>query len=343
MTLRRLAISPLVFILACASSAPPAPPPQASPTPVEPPPAPVVAEAPAAPGPITVDVFTAPDEAGAVNSYLVQNDRELIVVDGQMVVPAAQGLVEKIKATKKTPKAFFLTHAHPDHYFGFHALQQAFPGVPVYATAGVKAEFDGTAKGTLEAMKGMLGAAAPTDVAKVTLLEGALELGGEKLEVTELKGGEHSVSAIVRIPSIKAVLAGDNLYASVHNWMKECDGKTWIGHLEEWKKGDAATTYYPGHGAAKGGAELLDANIAYIRGFEAEVAKAKGKDEAALVADAKKLVLAKFLTHRAPQFLDWTMADYLKCSRPAKGAKAAAAPAKAAAAPAKAAAAPAKK
>ncbi|MBM4376827.1 MAG: MBL fold metallo-hydrolase [Deltaproteobacteria bacterium] len=329
MVLRLLALSPLAFVFACAASQPPAPPPQASATPVEPPPAPVVA-APAAPGPITVDVFTAPDEASAVNSYLVQNDRELIVVDGQMVVPAAQGLVEKIKATKKAPKAFFLTHAHPDHYFGFHALQQAFPGAPVYATAGVKAEFDGAAKGTLEPMKGMLGAAAPTDIAKVTLLEGALELGGEKLEVIELNGGEHSVSAIVRIPSIKAVLAGDHLYASVRNWMKVCDGKTWIGHLEEWKKGDAATTYYPGHGAARGGADLLDANIACIQGFEAEVAKAKGKDEAALVADAMKLALAKFPTHRAPQFLDWTMADYLKCSRPAKGGKAAA-PAKSAA------------
>lgn len=318
MKIRALSFVPAVLALACSASPPPAPPPQASATPVEPPPTEAKVEPKAAPGPITVEVFTAPDEAGAVNSYLVQNDQELIVVDGQMVVPAAQALVEKIKATKKTPKAFFLTHAHPDHYFGFHALQQAFPGVPVYATAGVKAEFDGAAKPTLDAMKGMLGAAAPTGVATVTALEGSLELGGEKLEVTELKGGEHGVSAVVRIGSIKAVLAGDHLYNGVHNWMKECDGKTWVGHLEEWKKGDPATVYYPGHGAGKGGAELLDANIAYIQGFQAEVAKAKGKDESARVADAKRLVLAKFPTHKAPQFLDWTMADYLKCSQPAK-------------------------
>jgi glyoxylase-like metal-dependent hydrolase (beta-lactamase superfamily II) len=322
MKLRLLSLSPAFLAVACASSAPPAPPPQPSATPV----APVVAkvEAPPAPGPITIDAFTAPDDGGAVNSYLVQNDRELIVVDGQMVVPTAQALVEKIKATKKTPKAFFLTHAHPDHFLGFYVLQQAFPGVPLYATAGVKAEFDAAAKPTLEGMKGMLGAAAPAGTATVTLLEGALELGGEKLEVVELKGGEHGVSAIVRVPSLKAVLAGDNVYNNVHNWMKDCDGKTWIGHLESWKQGDTATVYYPGHGAAKGGgAELLDANIAYIQGFEAEVAKAKGKDDAAVVADAKKLVLAKFPSHRGPQFLDWTMADYLKCSKAAaKAAKA---------------------
>jgi glyoxylase-like metal-dependent hydrolase (beta-lactamase superfamily II) len=323
MNLRLLVLATAVLAPACASSAAPTPPPQASALPVEPAPTATAAATttPAAPGPITLQVFTAPEEAGAVNSILVQNDRELIVVDGQLVVPAAQALVDTIKATKKTPKAFFLTHAHPDHYFGFYVLQQAFPGVPVYATAGVKAEFDAAAKGTLEAMKGMLGAAAPADVAKVTLLEGALELGGEKLEVSELKGGEHGVSAIVRVPSLKAVLAGDNLYSNVHNWMKECDAATWLGHLEAWKKNDAATVYYPGHGAGKGGTELLDANIAYIQGFEAEVAKAKGKDEAAIVADAKKLVLAKFPGYAAKQFLDWTMADYVKCKRPAPAAK----------------------
>ncbi|MBM4358652.1 MAG: MBL fold metallo-hydrolase [Deltaproteobacteria bacterium] len=248
---------------ACSSSPPPAPPPQATATPVEPAPTAKV-EAPPAPGPITIDVFTAPEEAGAVNSVIVQNDRELIVIDGQLVVPVTQALVDKIKASKKTPNAFFLTHAHPDHYFGFYVLQQAFPGVPLYATAGVKAEFEGAAKPTLEGMKGMLGAGAPADVAKVTLLEGALELGGEKLEVSELKGGEHGLSAIVSVPSLKAVIAGDNLYSNVHNWMKECDAATWIGHLETWKKNDPATVYYPGHGAGKGGAELLDANIAYL-------------------------------------------------------------------------------
>lgn len=327
MSLRIPATIAILCITACAPAAPPAPPSLPGPMPIEPS-ASVPAEA-AAPSAITIEAFTAPDEAGAVNSYLVQTDKELIVVDGQMIVPVAQALVDKIKATKKTPKAFFLTHAHPDHYFGFHALQQAFPGVPLYATAGVKAEFDGAAKPTLEAMKGMLGAAAPTGVAEVTVLEGPLELGGEKLEITELKGGEHGISAIVRIPSLNAVLAGDNLYSNVHNWMKECDGQTWIGHLEAWKKNDPATVYYPGHGAGKGGVELLDANIAYIRGFEAEVAKAKGKDEAARVDDAKKLVLAKFPGHAGKQFLDWTMADYLKCKSPAAAsATAASKPAK---------------
>jgi glyoxylase-like metal-dependent hydrolase (beta-lactamase superfamily II) len=273
-------------------------------------------------GTLAIDLFTAPDDTGAVNSYLIEGDKELIVVDGQLVVPAAEALVKKIKDKKKAPKAFVLTHAHPDHYFGFFVLQQAFPGVPLYAAPGVKADFDASAKGTLDAMKGMLGGAAPTGVATVTALDKPLELAGAKIELVEVKGGEHAVSSVLRVPSLHAVLAGDTLYHRVHNWMKECDAKTWIAQLEEWKKGDPATVYFPGHGAGKGGVELLDANIAYIQGFQAEVAQAKGKDDAARVADAKKRVLAKFPAYKAPQFLDWTMGDYMKCSRPAAASKA---------------------
>lgn len=314
MTPRLLALSPalLGFSLACATTPAPAPeaPPLAEETPVE-----EEAVAPVDHGPVTIDVFTAPEAAGAVNSYLVSNHHELIVVDGQLVVPAAEALVEQIKATGKTPKAFFLTHAHPDHYFGFQVLQQAFPEVPLYATAGVKAEFDAAAQPTLEAMKGMLGEAAPAGVATVTLLEGPLTLGDETLEVTELAGGEHAVSAIVRIPSQKALLAGDHLYQGVHLWMKDCDSKTWLSHLEAFQQSEPGTVFYPGHGAGSGGVELIEANIAYLEGYRAEIAKARGKTDAARLADAKKRVLEKFPTYQAPQFVDWTLADQLACAK----------------------------
>lgn len=273
--------------------------------------------APPKAGPLTVDSFSSPPDTGSVNSYLLQSDTELIVIDGQMVVPAAKGLIEKIKATKKTPKAFFLTHAHPDHYLGFSILQDAFPSVPIYATPGVKTDYDAASGPTLEAMKKMLGENAPTKVAALKALEGPLELGGEKLEVTEMKGGEHGVSAIIRVPSLNIVFAGDHLYHEIHNWMKECDAKTWIAHLENWKKGDTSTVFYPGHGVGKGGMDLIDANLAYIRGYEAEVALAKGKDEAAVVADAKKRVIAKFPNYKATVYLDWTMGDYVKCTKKA--------------------------
>jgi len=175
---------------------------------------------------LTIEQFTAPKEAGEVNSYLIQSEKDLVVVDGQMIVPMAQALVDRIKATGKTPKAFILTHAHPDHYLGFAVLQDAFPGVPLYASEGVKADFDKLAQGTLDHMSGMLGPAAPKNIATVQVLPGnKLKLDGQEIRLEELKGGEHTVSALVHIKSLKVILAGDNLYQNTHLWMAECGSR----------------------------------------------------------------------------------------------------------------------
>lgn len=53
-----------------------------------------------------------------MNSYLVLGDKEALVVDGQFFKADATKVVDLIKASGKTLTAVFLTHAHPDHYYG---------------------------------------------------------------------------------------------------------------------------------------------------------------------------------------------------------------------------------
>jgi hypothetical protein len=97
--------------------------------------------------------------------------------------------------------------------------------------------------------------------------------------------------------------------------MRECDTKAWASHLETWKKNDPTAVYYPGHGSGKGGAELIDANLAYLHGVEAEVAQAKGKDDASRLADAKQRVLAKFPDYKGMDRLDAALAEYVQCRK----------------------------
>lgn len=263
---------------------------------------------------LTIEQFTAPPEAAAVNSYLIQSDKELVVVDGQLVVPVAQKLVEKIKATGKTPKAFILTHVHPDHFFGFAVLQEAFPGVPLYASAGVKADFDAIAQPTLNYMKGMMGDKVPATVATVQVLpDNKLELGGQEILLEELKGGEHSVSALVRVKSLKAVIAGDHLYNNTHMWMAECGSKEWIAHLEKLKS-EKKTTFYPGHGTGSGGKEMIQWNINYLKKFETVMAPIPATDPKAFVESAKQALVAAFPTAAGQGMLGSYLPMYLKCS-----------------------------
>lgn len=263
---------------------------------------------------LTIEQFTAPPEAAAVNSYLIQSDKELVVVDGQFVVPVAQKLVEKIKATGKTPKAFILTHVHPDHFFGFTVLQEAFPGVPLYASAGVKADFDAIAQPTLDHMKGMMGDKIPATVATVQVLpNNKLELGGQEIMLEELQGGEHSVSALVHVKSLNAVLAGDNLYNNTHMWMAECGSKEWVAHLEKFKS-LKKTTFYPGHGAGSGGKDMVQWNIDYLKKFDAAMAPIQATDPKAFVESATQAMVKAYPKAEGQALLGMYLPRYMKCS-----------------------------
>lgn len=263
---------------------------------------------------LTIEQFTAPPQAASVNSYLIQSEKELVVVDGQLVVPVAQMLVEKIKATGKTPKAFILTHVHPDHFFGFTVLQEAFPGVPLYSTAGVKADFDATAQPTLNYMKGMMGDKVPATVATLQALpNNTLELGGQEILLEELKGGEHSVSALVHVKSLKAVIAGDHLYNNAHMWMAECGAKEWIAHLEKLKT-QKDVTFYPGHGAGSASKEMIQWNIDYLKKFETVMAPIPGTDPKAFVESAKQALITAYPKAEGQGMLGSYLPMYLKCS-----------------------------
>lgn len=264
---------------------------------------------------LTVEQFAAPPEASAVNTYLIQGQKELVIVDGQMVVPMAQQVIDRVKATGLKPSALILTHAHPDHFLAMAVIQDAFPGVPLYSTAGVKADFDASAQPTLTYMSQRLGDKAATKVATLQALpNNVLRLEGQEIRLEELKGGEHTVTALVRIPSINAILTGDLLYKDTHLWMAECGAKEWQSHLETLKKNDSKATFYPGHGKGSGGAELIDFNLEYLKKFEATMAPISGTDAQAVAEQARQALVAAFPNVGGQGMLGMYMPLYLKCA-----------------------------
>lgn len=265
--------------------------------------------------PLVVEQFTAPPEAAGVNTYLIQGKKELVIVDGQMIVPMAKQVVERVKATGKTPKALILTHVHPDHFLGLAVLQEAFPGIPLYSTAGVKADYDASAQPTLTYMSQRLKDNAPAGIAKLEALPNAVfKLEGQEIRLEELKGGEHSVSALVHVPSANAIVTGDLLYKDSHLWMAECGGKEWQGQLETLKKNHPKATFYPGHGAGSGGTALIDFNLDYLKKFETTLAPISGTDAQAVADQAKQALLTAFPGVGGQGLVGMYMPMYLKCS-----------------------------
>jgi glyoxylase-like metal-dependent hydrolase (beta-lactamase superfamily II) len=69
-------------------------------------------------------------------STLIYGEREAILVDAQFIKNDIDELGNLIEELGKTLTTIFITHGHPDHYFGIDVLAERFPGVRVVAARG---------------------------------------------------------------------------------------------------------------------------------------------------------------------------------------------------------------
>src|SRR5687768_9356318 len=82
---------------------------------------------------LTVESYTAGDAGFQANSHLISGPTEAILIDAQFTKPEAEAVIKLIKNSKKQLKAIFVTHGHPDHYFGLQYLAAEFSDTPIYA------------------------------------------------------------------------------------------------------------------------------------------------------------------------------------------------------------------
>src|SRR4051812_22618856 len=170
---------------------------------------------------LTTTVYTASPTGFLVDSTLVAGEKEAILIDGQFSLADAHRLVAMIMESKKTLTTVYVTHSHPDHYFGLTVIKQAFPKVKIVATPAVVKEIQATWKGKVKQWGPMYGALIPTQPVIPTPLKGTtLTLEGQTLEIKQGVGDEAD-STYVWIPSIKTVVAGDIVFRGVHPWTAE--------------------------------------------------------------------------------------------------------------------------
>jgi len=165
-----------------------------------------------------LQVFTSPPEGIAVNSTLVYGDKDAILIDAQFRLSDAHRLVAMILESKKNLTTVYVTHPHPDHYFGLVVIRQAFPNARFVALPrvvdGIKASWEGRVK----AWKPQYGDNIPSSPIIPDALDGnTLMLEGETLQIFgPLQGDSAGDNSFVWIPSIKAVVGGDTLFSGAH-------------------------------------------------------------------------------------------------------------------------------
>lgn len=283
-----------------------------APPPAETTPPPAEATPPApTPAPAQLRGYTAGDQGFLVNSYAVVDGGEILLIDAQFIKPEADKVVEMLKGLEGKLTTIFITHPHPDHYFGLETITAAFPDAKVVATQDTVDAITKESQGVLafyKSKKAFKGAFAPHMPSKIVIPEpltgDTLKVGNTELKVLTFMGAEAKIAHALHDPKSGALFTGDIAFNKVHMWLKETPPPDWIAALEELKK-LAPQRVFPGHGEP-GGVEILDADLAYLKDFDAAVKTAKKQK------DLVKAVTGKYADWRLPIIVELAAPTYKK-------------------------------
>ena len=89
------------------------------------------------PNSLSTKVFFSDEKGFEVASVIVTGKTNAVLIDAQWTLSNAHRLIAEIAETGKRLETIYVTHAHPDHYFGLGIIAEAFPSARVFALASV--------------------------------------------------------------------------------------------------------------------------------------------------------------------------------------------------------------
>ncbi|MGX7003286.1 MBL fold metallo-hydrolase [Caballeronia sp. KNU42] len=203
-----------------------------------------------------VHVFRSAESAFFVNSFVIETERGLVLVDTQFLTSSARQLCEAIRAHDKPLLAVFITHPHPDHFNGTAEIVHGWPGVPIYATQATIDVIRTTQAEKRAAWTPVYGDDYPqeTVLPNTVVVPGqSIFVDGLELRVDDLGEGESADITVIHLPQSDQLIASDLLYHRVHPWLAEGRTKQWLSQLEIVRERySTATGIFAGHGEAAG-------------------------------------------------------------------------------------------
>ena len=226
-------------------------------------------------------IYTSSPNGYSVNSTLVYGDKDAILIDAQFLLSEAHRLTAMILESGKNLTTIYVTHPHPDHYFGLAVLKQAFPNAKLVALPATVAGIKGGWGPRYKFWSATYGGNLPADPVIPEELQGnTLTLEGNTLEVVGgVTGDSPKNNSYVWIPSMQAVVAGDIVFSDSHFVVPKVHDD-WIATL------DQIAARHPGiviAGHQKAGAptdaSTIDFMKQYMRDFDESAASSKSADE----------------------------------------------------------------
>jgi glyoxylase-like metal-dependent hydrolase (beta-lactamase superfamily II) len=160
-------------------------------------------------------------------------------------------VIAEILETGKYLKTIYITHAHPDHYFGLGTIAEAFPEARVIALPSEARLINKQFFGKIEHWEKVIGVInVPRKTANIEpLTQNYFELEGHRIEIVPEVMGDMKYNTVVWIPSIRTLVGSDVLFNQAHPFTCELtagERQQWIRDIERLEKLDAEVII-PGH------------------------------------------------------------------------------------------------
>jgi glyoxylase-like metal-dependent hydrolase (beta-lactamase superfamily II) len=200
---------------------------------------------------LTTKVFFSDESGFAVASVIVLGKTDAALIDGQWSLSNGHRVAAEILETGKHLKTIYITHAHPDHYFGLGPVVEAFPEAKVIALPSVAQTINKQMFGKIDHWRDIIG---PTNVPTkavniIPMTKTYFELEGKRIEILPEIMGDLKYNTVVWIPSIKTLYGSDVLFNQAHPFTCEVtaeERKQWIRDIERLEK-MGAEVVIPGH------------------------------------------------------------------------------------------------
>jgi glyoxylase-like metal-dependent hydrolase (beta-lactamase superfamily II) len=200
---------------------------------------------------LATKVFFSDESGFEVASVIVMGKTDAVLIDAQWTLSNAYRVVAEILETGKYLKTIYITHAHPDHYFGLGTIAEAFPKARVIALPSVARTINNQFFGKIEHWEKVIGVInVPRKTVNIEpLTENYFELEGHRIEIIPEMMGDMNNNTVVWIPSIKTLYGSDVLFNQAHPFTCELtaeERKQWIQDIERLET-MGAEVIIPGH------------------------------------------------------------------------------------------------
>jgi glyoxylase-like metal-dependent hydrolase (beta-lactamase superfamily II) len=200
---------------------------------------------------LTTKVFFSDESGFAVASVILLGKTDAALIDGQWSLSNGHRVAAEILETGKHLKTIYITHAHPDHYFGLGPIVEAFPEAKIIALPSVAQTINKQMFGKIDHWRDIIGPTnVPTKAINIEpMTHNYFELEGKRIEILPEIMGDLKYNTVVWIPSIKTLYGSDVLFNQAHPFTCEVtaeERKQWIKDIERLEK-MGAEVVIPGH------------------------------------------------------------------------------------------------